>query len=150
MCQGEKSSFFTGREARSRPGGTLTVQAGGGRAVAQHELKSARFDIIPATRKSFLFFPAQYGKMKIMKKNDIVEIVNDLLIVDPQKAGALGFMARPMVQVTLPHRDPGNVPSFARSAGDFRLIIQPLIDEKNGEAINYGIPYGSIPRLVLA
>jgi hypothetical protein len=70
--------------------------------------------------------------------------------MDAKKAGSLGFMARPLVQVTLPHRDPGNVPVFARSAGNLRLIIQPLMDEKQGKQINYGIPYGTIPRLVLA
>lgn len=85
-----------------------------------------------------------------MKGKDKKMLIESIIGMDTQEAGSLGFMARPLVQVTLPHRDPGNVPSFARSAGDFRLIIQPLIDEKGGETINYGIPYGTIPRLVLA
>lgn len=85
-----------------------------------------------------------------MKDKDKEMLIESIISMDTQEAGSLGFMARPLVQVTLPHRDPGNVPSFARNAGDFRLIIQPLIDEKNGETINYGIPYGTIPRLILA
>jgi hypothetical protein len=87
--------------------------------------------------------------IKMMKK-DSIELIGNLLEVDAKKAGSLGFMARPLVQVTLPHRDPGNVPVFARRAGDLRLIIQPLMDDRNGKIINYGIPYGTIPRLVLA
>jgi hypothetical protein len=83
-------------------------------------------------------------------KKDPIELIGNLLEVDAKKAGALGFMARPLVQVTLPHRDPGNVPVFARNAGDLRLIIQPLMDRKDGKDINYGIPYGTIPRLILA
>lgn len=85
-----------------------------------------------------------------MKDKNKVDLLKNILSMDTQEAGSLGFMARPLVQVTLPHRDPGNVLSFARNAGDFRLIIQPLIDEKAGETINYGIPYGTIPRLILA
>jgi len=85
-----------------------------------------------------------------MKKRDSTELVGNLLEMDPQKAGALGFMARPLVQVTLPHRDQGSAPVFSRNAGSLRLIIQPLMDVKDGKVINYGIPYGTIPRLVLA
>jgi len=85
-----------------------------------------------------------------MKNKNKSGLIENIISMDTQEAGALGFMARPLVQVTLPHRDPGNVPSFARNAGNFRLIIQPLIDEKDGETINYGIPYGTIPRLLLA
>jgi len=85
-----------------------------------------------------------------LNKKDSIDLIENLLEVDAKKAGSLGFMARPLVQVTLPHRDPGNVPVFARSAGKLRLIIQPLMDEKQGKQINYGIPYGTIPRLVLA
>jgi len=84
------------------------------------------------------------------KGKDKKMLIDNIIGVDALEAGSLGFMARPLVQVTLPHRDPGNVPSFARNAGDFRLIIQPLIDEKDGQTINYGIPYGTIPRLILA
>ena len=84
-----------------------------------------------------------------MKKNS-ADLIENLLEVDAKKAGSLGFMARPLVQVTLPHKDPGNVPVFARSAGNLQLTIQPLMTEKKGKIINYGIPYGTIPRLILA
>lgn len=68
-----------------------------------------------------------------------------------KEAGTLGYMARALVQATLPHRDPGLVPVWGRRNGNFSLVIQPGMDlGKKGEAINFGIPYGSKPRLILA
>lgn len=58
-----------------------------------------------------------------------------------KEAGALGFMARAMVQATLPHKkvDGGE---FMRRNGDYYLIIMaPSI---------IGLPYGSVPRLLLS
>lgn len=56
-----------------------------------------------------------------------------------KEAGALGFMARAMVQATMPHkRVPGN--EFTRTNGAFSLTM--LAPSK------IGLPYGSIPRLV--
>ncbi len=57
------------------------------------------------------------------------------------KAGALGFMARAMVQATLPHSKV-NGSEFKRSNGLFKLTM--LADS------DIGLPYGSIPRLLLA
>lgn len=57
------------------------------------------------------------------------------------KAGALGFMARAMVQATLPHKKvEGN--EFTRTNGDFSLSL--LAPSK------IGLPYGTIPRLLLS
>lgn len=54
--------------------------------------------------------------------------------------GSLGFMARAMVQATLPHREvEGAV--YTRSNGDYRLSIS----NHDGR-----IPFGTIPRLVLS
>ncbi|MDO9528985.1 MAG: replication protein RepA [Syntrophales bacterium] len=61
----------------------------------------------------------------------------------------LGFMARSLVQTTLPHRDVGKVNQYSRESGNITLTVQPAITVKDGKEINYGIPYGSIPRLVL-
>ncbi len=58
-----------------------------------------------------------------------------------QEAGALGFMARAMVQATLPHRKiAGN--EFERRNGTFTLSLMAP------SAI--GLPYGTVPRLLLA
>lgn len=56
------------------------------------------------------------------------------------------FMARQLVQCTLPHSDPGNVPIWTRTNGNLTLVLQPHIDRKTREAL---YPYGSIPRLFL-
>lgn len=60
---------------------------------------------------------------------------------DAREAGALGFMARAMVQATLPHSKVDGS-EFVRRNGNFSLTLQAP------SAI--GLPYGSVPRLLLA
>jgi hypothetical protein len=57
------------------------------------------------------------------------------------------YMARQLVQATLPHSDPGNVAFWTRRNGNLTLGIQPGVDFKTGKS--YGIPFGSIPRLLV-
>lgn len=83
-----------------------------------------------------------------MKKTTITpsveEIINNALAIEAesaQEAGALGFMARAMVQATLPHRAvAGN--EFERRNGNYTLTL--LAPSK------IGLPYGTVPRLLLA
>lgn len=56
------------------------------------------------------------------------------------------FLARQLVQTTLPHSDPGDVPVWSRSNGNLTLTIQQGYDD-DGTA--YGHPYGNIPRLLM-
>lgn len=65
---------------------------------------------------------------------------------DPENA-EWAFMARQLVQCTLPHRNPGDVPIWSRTNGNLTLSIQPKIDRKTGRSLGY--PYGVIPRLLL-
>ena len=60
---------------------------------------------------------------------------------DAAKAGAVGFMARALVQATLPHsKTAGN--EFSRTNGNFTLsLLAPS---------HVGLPYGAIPRLLLS
>ena len=58
-----------------------------------------------------------------------------------QDAGSLGFMARAMTQATLPHRKVDGA-YFQRSNGNYTLTLLAPPD--------IGLPYGSIPRLLLA
>ena len=71
-------------------------------------------------------------------------LINQALAIEDeqaQEAGALGFMARAMVQATLPHsKVAGN--EFTRVNGNYSLSIMAP------SAI--GLPYGTIPRLLLA
>jgi hypothetical protein len=59
---------------------------------------------------------------------------------EAQKAGALGFMARAMVQATMPHRRPKES-FFERTNGTFTLTMMapPKV----------GLPYGTVPRLLM-
>lgn len=78
------------------------------------------------------------------KHSDIKKIINEALAIEyeeAQRAGALGFMARALVQATMPHKNIEE-PYFLRKNGNFELSMQahPTI----------GLPYGSLPRLIMA
>jgi hypothetical protein len=74
----------------------------------------------------------------------IDSLINQALAIEDeqaQDAGALGFMARAMVQATLPHsKVAGN--EFTRVNGNYSLTIMA--------PSSIGLPYGTIPRLLLA
>jgi len=60
---------------------------------------------------------------------------------EAKSAGTLGFMAKAMVQATLPHRNPPTS-EFKRQNGNYVLVmLAPSM---------IGLPYGSLPRLLLA
>lgn len=79
-----------------------------------------------------------------MDRKDLQEIMTETLAIEAEeakKAGRLGYMARALIQATLPHKAaPSN--EFVRDNGLFSLtIIAPS---------RVGLPYGSIPRLLLS
>lgn len=69
---------------------------------------------------------------------------------DPS-AAQLAFMARALVQATMPHSNPGDVPIWGRTNGNLTLTIKPdwEIDQKTGQPRCIGVPYGTIPRLLM-
>ena len=72
------------------------------------------------------------------------QIIAEALAIEAreaQDAGALGFVARALAQATMPHR-PTDGAYFERTNGTFTLtmLAPPKI----------GLPYGSIPRLLIA
>ncbi|KAG1551125.1 hypothetical protein G6F50_013204 [Rhizopus delemar] len=72
---------------------------------------------------------------------DAVEIEQE----EARAAGALGYMARTLAQATLPHTDP-KLPAgmlYSRDTGRLTLSVAPT-------SRRHGIPYGSIPRVILA
>jgi hypothetical protein len=84
-----------------------------------------------------------------MKKNHeitpaVERLITEALAIEAesaQNAGALGFMARAMVQATLPHKKvEGN--EFERRNGAFTLSLMA--------PAKIGLPYGTVPRLLLA
>jgi hypothetical protein len=70
-------------------------------------------------------------------------ILNDPQANDLDRA----FIARQVVQVTLPHADPGDVPVWKRSNGYLTLSIRPGWDHQNNCIRGY--PYDTLPRLLL-
>lgn len=79
-----------------------------------------------------------------MNQKNLDKLINEALSVETEEAreaGALGYMTRALVQATMPHKKP-KTNEFTRTNGNFTLsIIAPS---------NIGIPYGSIPRLLMA
>jgi hypothetical protein len=74
----------------------------------------------------------------------IERLVKEALAIEEESAkdaGALGFVARCMVQATLPHSQVKEN-YFQRTNGNFQLSLManPSI----------GLPYGSVPRILLA
>ena len=71
---------------------------------------------------------------------------------NPAQSGQLGFSTRTLVQANLPHSNPGkDQRTWFRQNGDFSLVIQSdvNVDPKTGTEKIIGIPYGTVPRLVL-
>ena len=76
-----------------------------------------------------------------MNAINVKKLMDEALTIEEHEAkevGALGFIARAMVQATMPHRQfDGNI--YERQNGNYRLLMmdQPKI----------GIPYGTYPRV---
>lgn len=69
-----------------------------------------------------------------------------LIAMDLPTDADRAFLARQLVQATLPHTDPGNTPVWSRRNGDLTLSVQQGYNP-DGSAV--GHPYGTIPRLLL-
>ena len=79
------------------------------------------------------------------KPGDAIEkLIADTLAMEAeeaQEAGTLGFMARALVQATLPHKRVTG-PEFTRRNGAYTLtLLAPS---------HIGLPYGTVPRILLA
>lgn len=68
------------------------------------------------------------------------------IVLPSAKAPHRGYLARELVQCTLPHRDPKK-DVYIRKDGSYRLMIESGTDIRTGEKI--GLPYGTLPRLLM-
>lgn len=59
----------------------------------------------------------------------------------------IAYLSRQLVQCTLPHRNPGDVPAYQKKNGALTMTILPGWNAEAGRS--YGFPYGTIPRLLL-
>jgi hypothetical protein len=74
------------------------------------------------------------------------------IFAEPATTKDAAFIARELVQTSLPHRNPGDVPEWTRRNGNVTLAIQPgyMNDPKEpSRRVCVGFPYGSIPRLLV-
>lgn len=69
------------------------------------------------------------------------------ILTDPAGIRDSAFLARQLVQATLPHSDPGAVEIWTRREGASWLMIQRGYDGETGKPL--GLPYGTVPRLLL-
>lgn len=79
----------------------------------------------------------------------LLNIANRISEVSAYEDGTLVYTARTLVQITLPHSNPGPVTAWGRENGKISLTIEPGYIIKNNSPVSLGIPYGSIPRLLL-
>lgn len=62
----------------------------------------------------------------------------------------VGYLARLFTSTSLPYKDPGDVRSWGRRNGKLSLTVQPgMITDEAGEPHSLGLPYGTVPRLLL-
>lgn len=81
----------------------------------------------------------------------IIRTADEVAFTSAKEVDQLAFMSKCFIQATLPHSNPGNVPLWWRKSGNYTLSIQPhFVPGSDGKPKNIGLPYGSIPRLVLA
>ena len=76
-----------------------------------------------------------------LRKRSLLDEAMQIEQEEVVRAGAVGYMARTLVQVTLPHTDPKTL-YYERTTGRLTLAVR-------GHK-SYGIPFGTIPRLLLA
>lgn len=81
--------------------------------------------------------------------NRIARTAAEVWDTTAQDAGELAFVSRVLVQAFLPHSDPKDI-AWQRINGNFTLTVKSGIGFENGKSKTYGVPYGAIPRLLLA
>jgi Plasmid encoded RepA protein len=83
-----------------------------------------------------------------LRRRALIKMVSSAaeIMQDAPRTEDLAFLARQLVQATLPHTDPGDVEVWMRRDGTARLMIRRGIDA-TGKPL--GLPYGSLPRLLL-
>ncbi len=80
------------------------------------------------------------GEARSKASSRLFRLARAIELEDARSAGAIGFMARELVKVGLPHREPAES-SFVRRNGDLTFSIAAHPDA--------GLPYGRYPRLLL-
>ncbi|RKG71033.1 replication protein RepA [Corallococcus terminator] len=125
---------------------------------AQHQdtlLRQARLLSDDADSASAGTNKKKYDNRKLGAKNlrKVVQVVEDVRSVAPYDAGELGFYSQILVQTSLPHKNPGDdLPAWSRVNRNFTLTINntSYFDPVRKEHVKYGLPYGTLARLIFA
>lgn len=82
----------------------------------------------------------------------LLDLRDEILQQDAEAADSIGYVARILVQTTLPHRDPGPIPVWWRADGQFTLQIASGFSTATQDSPPrpLGLPFGVYPRVVLA
>lgn len=88
-------------------------------------------------------------KLSFKKIANLLETAETIRNTPAIEDNALAFMARALVQATLPHSDPGSVSAWGRDNGSYSLSIEPGYIIKDKQPKSIGLPYGTIPRLLM-
>ncbi len=92
-------------------------------------------------------FPKTETAIVTRHQTQLIEAASQIMEAWPGR-DELAYMAKHLVQVTLPHSDPGDVQAWTRTNGDLTLVItRTNLNIRTGNLIGY--PYGTIPRLLL-
>lgn len=99
---------------------------------------------VPAVRR--VASPEKQASGELTKRQRM--LIEEALMIEQEEAGlagATGYLARTLAQATLPHTDPKLPPGqiYWRDTGKLTMTVSPT-------SKHYGIPYGAIPRMVLA
>lgn len=102
----------------------------------------------PRERKGTTSRPIGLSTPSLLRLLDTCDAVRG---EDAISAEQVGFMARLLVQTTLPHRDPGPVEVWVRRNGNFTLQITPgrTVASASARSRKLGVPYGTYPRLIV-
>lgn len=76
-----------------------------------------------------------------------LKIVERAIEIEENPLGNPAYLARFLIQCTLPHTNPGNLPVWKRRNNKYTLRIQPGWDDYYDRPMGY--PYGILPRLIL-
>jgi len=89
----------------------------------------------------------EYVRTADRAKLDLAEQIKQ---VDPRKAGAVGYATRLSAQLSLPYRNPGDVPVWTRRNGNLSLTVTPANIYNDAGLVEKRLyPYGAYPRLLM-
>ena len=87
----------------------------------------------------------QYKKYTTLNQDKLLNFNNEIIKNPEPNNNEKAFLCRQLIQVTLPHSNPGYIPIWTRKNNNLLLSIKPGYEK--GKPIGY--PFGSIPRLLI-